>query len=547
MHPRLAVLFSAAAVHLFAASANAQYVLERFSGLPVSNNDSFGWACAMAGDVDGDGWADPMAGAPNGPTPYARLFSGRTGAPLYHYTGSWDSLGRSMGNAGDVDLDGRDDFFISAMYERNAQDQQRGAVHIYSGATGLLIRKDWGQWQGDNFGTSVANLGDLNGDGVAELAVSATDSDVVANNAGYVRVLSGIDGSVRFTLFGSAANEAMGFSLAACGDFNQDGITDFLVGTPLAKVSGIERGVVRVHSGADGAVLLQLQGANYQDMFGIQVANAGDVNGDGRADFVIGAQQETLGFQRTGTAAVFSGLNGSLIFKRGGGSMDANHWHVAGGFDFDNDGLSDIAVGAPTEIANTGAVRVYRGYDGALLLQVIGTGDQLGASVASAGDYDRNGRADLLVGAPMGPREVRVYSGDLCYAERVCTARPNSVGAGAWMTHSGSSSLVANTLVLEAQALPANVTCVPFFGSAFLAVPYFDGIRCASGQVFRLPVATSDANGRVSVFVDRVNGPSSLQALAPGSAWHCQFVYRDPGFGLWGVNTTDSLKIGFCP
>jgi hypothetical protein len=214
---------------------------------------------------------------------------------------------------------------------------------------------------------------------------------------------------------------------------------------------------------------------------------------------------------------------------------------VAGGSDYDGDGTPDVAVGAFTEAV----VRVHRGSDGAVLQTIVGPGSSsTGLGVAFAGDYDHNGRPDLIVPIP-GLSKTRVYSFDAAMFDRVCIAAPNSVGPGARLDHLGSSSVAANDLVLTASGMPSNKSCILFFGSATLQVPYFDGYRCPSGQILRLPSTQSDSAGALAYPIDHNSSHFAISMLAAGSTWTFQALYRDTGSGTWGLNTTDSLRIGF--
>lgn len=533
-----------AAAALLAGPASAQFRLETYT----CPQTSFGSIAASAGDVNGDGYIDVLVGAPSPPlAPLVRVHSGRTAEVLHEFIGNNDGFGRCLGTAGDLDGDGRDEFYIGA-HDRDLPSLSAiGAVDIRNGATGALVRTLWGSGEADFFGSSAAAIGDVNGDGTPDLAVGAPGSDLVAINAGYLRVFSGADGSALYTLTGTLANDGLGQSVAACGDVNADGLPDLIVGAPQIG-NGIGKGYARVCSATDGALIRQLSGVQFMDYFGTNVDGAGDLNSDGYDDVMVGAPEAAFGnFPSGGTGTVFSGADGSVLYLRGALTGNSNACVVAGGGDYDGDGILDFALGAPGESSHSGAVRVYRGSDGALLQQIFVPGIQyIGGMTEFIGDLDRDGRTDMYVGGGLAQQGF-VFSFDDRVFDRACVTSPNSAGSGARIDHVGTNSVAANDLTLTAEGLPPGKSCVFFFGTSTLQVPFFDGFRCPSGQTYRLAPTLSNSQGFATKFLDRSAGNAPIAALAAGSTWTFQVFYRDTGFGTWGVNTSDGLRIGFRP
>ena len=132
--------------------------------------------------------------------------------------------------------------------------------------------------------------------------------------------------------------------------------------------------------------------------------------------------------------------------------------------------------------------------------------------------------------------------------ETYCAALPNSSGLPASISASGSTSLVANSLVLHASGGPPNKNGLFFYGPLQTSLPWGDGIRCVGGSLFRLPLVTLDASGAVSFPLDVGQPPASggPGALLEGSTWNFQLFFRDPAGGLAGWNTTDALSVAFC-
>jgi len=182
------------------------------------------------------------------------------------------------------------------------------------------------------------------------------------------------------------------------------------VGAPyVGPGSSPREGRAFVYSGFDGHKIFRFDGANPEERLGFSVAGVGDVNGDGLDDVLVGSIWSSQnGLQESGSADLFSGANGQVIYHWNGGSpRDYLGYSVAGAGDVDNDGVPDMLVGVPSAnpggIADAGRVFVYSGSTGKKIYRIDGTAayDWLGFSVASAGDLDGDGHDDILAGAPL--------------------------------------------------------------------------------------------------------------------------------------------------
>ena len=314
-----------------------------------------------------------------------------------------DGLGNAVNGAGDVDGDGFDDVIVGIRFD-DTVGLNTGAARVYSGFDGSLIHAFFGDSAGDYFGSSVCGLGDLNGDGHADLAVGAERDAPNGPASGSVRVFSGIDGALLHFLAGNAAS-SFGASVAAAGDVNGDGVPDIIVGAPDDSSAGFQAGAIRVFSGANFALLHGILADDSLDQLGNSVSGVGDVNGDGFDDFIVGAPGDEPNGSFSGRARVYSGFDASVLFSFDG---DASNDHlgrsVSGAGDVNADGIPDFVVGAHQDDDNgsqSGSVRVYSGLDGSIIHYFVGdaAADLLGYSVSGGFDANGDGFADVLAGA----------------------------------------------------------------------------------------------------------------------------------------------------
>ena len=319
---------------------------------------------------------------------------------------SGDRFGAAVATISDLSGDGIADWLVGAGLADYSYENA-GAAYLLSGADGSVLRRHDGLGTDQRFGFLVTAAGDANGDGVEDYAASARRDNSFCYPSGMVVLYSGLDGS-EIRQFTSSRNwDRFGHALAAAGDVNGDGFDDLIVGAPDDDFSGIGTGSVFVYSGADGQVLHTLRGTKVWDRFGSAVCSVGDIDLDGRPDFAVGVPLRESGYKEAGAVELYSGRTGALIMRVAGRSRDAYFGsRVVAMQDVTGDGIPDFAASGVLNANNfegfDGYAEIRSGADGSLIASVESAAAGEGFGMSlAAADISGDGLLDLIVGAPL--------------------------------------------------------------------------------------------------------------------------------------------------
>ena len=306
-----------------------------------SAGDELGTGVESAGDTNADGIPDVVASAPGSGRAY--VYSGRDGKVLLTLAaegGKDDKFGNHISGAGDVDRDGYADVIVGAP-DNSAGGAKAGRAYVFSGKDGNRLLTLTGERAGGNFGSTVAGYADAT---QTFLLVGAPKAG--PHQTGRVYVYDRLSPNPRFTIDSDETGSALGaMFLGVVGDVNGDRIPDVYASDWSNNAKGWSTGRVYIHSGKDGRRLHTLTGETAGEGFGIGPGRAGDVNGDGLADIIVGAWQYGRHATSAGRVYLYSGKTGELLKTydcRTPG--DTFGFDAVGLGDIDGDGTLDFLI-----------------------------------------------------------------------------------------------------------------------------------------------------------------------------------------------------------
>ncbi|MBN4004086.1 hypothetical protein [Nostoc sp. LPT] len=455
----------------------------------INPDDRSGNSVSSAGDINGDGLDDLIIGAdgadPKGDSSGQTyvVFGSKESFPAQFYLSTLngtsgfainginpnDFSGKSVSSAGDINGDGLDDLIIGAdsaspnsitsgqtyvVFGSKKSFATQFNLSTVNGTNGFTIN---GINTYDSLGNSVSSAGDINGDGIDDLIIGApfADSNDITSGQSYVVFgskegfdaqlnLSTLNGTNGFAINGINEDDSLGNSVSSAGDINGDGLDDLIIGADSASPNGTTSGQSYVVFGSkegfgaqlnlstlNGTSGFAINGINPDDRSGYSVSSAGDINGDGLDDLIIGAEYASPNGTSSGQSYVVFGskesfgaqlnlstLNGTSGFAINGiNPDDRSGYSVSSAGDINGDGLDDLIIGAPfadpngTSSGQTYVVFGSKESFGAQLnlstlngtlgfaINGINPDDRLGYSLGSAGDINGDGIDDLIIGA----------------------------------------------------------------------------------------------------------------------------------------------------
>ncbi len=577
-----------------------------------------GISVASAGDVNGDGFGDVIVGAylyDGGEVNEGKVFVYHGSALGLSISADWTAesnqasaqFGQAVASAGNVNGDCCDDIIVGApFYDIAVAGDDRGVVLVWHGSlaglgdAGTPANADWGAESGQNssqFGLSVASAGDVDADGFDEVLVGAPLYETPAagtDDEGRAFLYRGLAGGLTpapvWIAESNQAGAQFGYSVASAGKVDFGPFADILIGAPLFDVVvGDNKGAAFLWEGsAGGPAVPGIPGtASWSavgddgDRYGWSVASAGDVNGDGFGDVIVGAPQADVPDAETneGRAFVYLGAPGGLVLAAPAAwTAESNQpnaqlgYSVASAGDVDDDGYADVILGAPFYDdalgANSGQAFLWHGSaadlgaDGtpanAHWSGTVQAGSQFGISVASAGDVNGDDNADVIVGASLYDDPDLSEGGAFLYlgfdpplylefgppgdprrVEAVVTAY-SSVG---YMPASQYAVSGSATVKMGNCAVPAD--CTRSFSFAALTVTHDPADTALNGQpAFRVVggVATVSVPLDPIIFPDADDLEIALHSftLDPSGAASAPAVAGPPRFGMW-LKLPDSL------
>lgn len=524
-------------------------------------NDNLGYALSACGDIDRDGSDDVLAGAPWADdlgldAGHARVF-GRNGQVLLTLRGTaaGDHFGTSVAGAGDVNADGWPDLIVGAP-EADPNGISSGRTQVFSGRDGSVLYSIDGQAAGDECGYAVGGAGDLNRDGYADFIVGSHLADAPRPDTGVARVFSGRDGSLMFNLRGDVEGDHFGAWVGEVGDVNADGTTDFMVTAPWSDVGFIKSGSARVFSGRDASILYTWHGEGAGHEFGTAFAKCGDLDGDGHADLFVAEPEHKLFGDDSGAVQIFSGRTGARLRTLHGSAAYEYFGLTIGAGDCDGDGVADLVIGAFLHdggAANGGAVFVYSGATFARIFAGYGSSntEQLGRGVDFIGDINGDGFGDFAAGIPKYDVPGTDAGGVRVYCGAASTSATATFGVGCpanrpfRLTYTGTPQ-PGQTLVAQLSQGP-NTPSAAWLVFATRAQPPLDlGIVGMTGCTLYQPLD-------VLVPLPLNGGTASLPFTIPPVAGTCGLLVRqqaiawDPAANPLGVVTSNGGRVVVAP
>jgi hypothetical protein len=546
-------------------AARAQAQLFRYLD---PSSPGLGWSVRAIGDVDHDGTTElalgsfrydcGFAGCSSGPSKVT-LLSGATQTVLWSFVPTvFDGSGEALDAIGDFDGDGTPDVLVGAPYFGGVINQA-GQVRIQSGVDGSVLQTFASLAPHTNFGISVASLGDVDDDTIADVAIATVDTVYICSGA-TAAPLSTIPPAFAFP----SSTRVWRY-----GDFDHDGHDDVLVGQASSDPN--VSGSVRIVSGSTGLVLHTYAASTLRPTFGWAVCATNDFDADGEPDLVVGSPEFDTGGATSGFGFVdlIGSATGNVVFGFSGAQSNEHLGiAVAGGADFDGDGVGDIAAASTCDSNNPACTRyanVWSGATGQLLWTATSTSTgSYGATVEFVGDLTSDGRSEFAFGSPCSTffatcGEVRVYNDQATGPTAYCTAGTTSNGCTPSISASGipSASAASGFTIHVAQVEGQRAALFLYGINGRMAQPWGSGgtsFLCVVSPLQRFGSQNSGGTGfqcdgalatdwlaYIAAHPTALGAPFSAGDIVDAQAW-----FRDPPAPR-GTNLSNALEFVLAP
>lgn len=522
---------------VFASFSAAQTTMLRIQG--TQTHAGLGSGCTEVGDVNNDGITDfaasgyVLSGVSR--LPYVRVFSGANGTILQ----TWQSFASALNSPGllvktncqrvaDHNGDGVRDVAVAVWEEPDTATvpTTNGAVYILHGNTGAVIRSWQGAFLGDDYGKTLSDVGDVDNDGVSDLAIGTPQ--VSTNGAGgYVEVRSGANGNLIVGFGASSPTSSLGYQIEGIGDIDGDGTPDIAVGDADSGIlvpSGPGR--VIAYAMPSASVIYTVNPPPGAQHCGCGLANLGDLNSDGVSELAVTYRS----FNNMRLRGI-DGSTGSQLWENSNVGTAMIRASATGVPDMNGDGIRDAVVTDVGSAFSSTAARVLSGVDGSQLMIVtnvstysLGNNHVPRQTVAGLGDLNGDGLGEFVLGAA---RTISGQRGELVVVTNAPGLQAQSV-------------TLANSLPGVSLTSPAPVIGVTALAAATGMTPGAPAFLCiCPGPDVPFPHLGETVHLNLALFAAWSVFPFSANAAGSGT-----FVFTLPyEHGLAGIELTAQVYV----
>ncbi|MCE9592875.1 MAG: integrin alpha [Planctomycetes bacterium] len=480
--------------------------------------------------------------------------SGSAALPISTFLGlhTGDRVGAALAGISDLNGDGVNEYVVGAPGLDNGAVTDCGGMYVVDGATGVSLFNNVGVSSGMQYGSAVAAIGDWTGDGKTEYAVGAPYDDTIATDAGAVYLFNGASHTLFKTVYGQHVGDHFGAAVAGAGLHNNDTTPDLIVGAPDydSGAAPLNCGRAYVYSGVfPYAQLYTYTGTYSVGHLGSSVSGGFDVNADGLDEVIIGEPFGDANGNFSGRAVVLSGglIHFTLYDIAGAAAGNLAGQAVLGVGDVNQDGKDDFMIGSPEADGaldvDCGFADIYSGANGSVLVHAEGSepSQGFGWSLGAPGLINADTAADVIMGSPYD-YWTAPYGGSLHIGlsnvpspTEYCTGKINSLGCSPriWLNGCPTMSVADNFRIQAIQCRPGKPGLM-MWSLLSASLPFGGGTLCLKAPIVRMPVQNAQAynTGACDGWYDQpmTQAYMNSKGLTPGKTFFAQYWMRDNGF-----------------